>query len=108
MPAIIAVLVQPNALFQNSNGTIREAVASNPDAVGYLSIGLVDARVKSVLYNGVAATNENVKAGAYPLARPIFLLTRGEPSPAVKAFIDYVLSDASQRLLEKEGLISAK
>jgi phosphate transport system substrate-binding protein len=92
----------PNALFQNSNGTIREAVASNPDAIGYLSIGLVDKRVKSVLYNGVAATNENV------LARPIFFLTKGEPDPAVKAFIDCCLSDASQKLLEKEGLISAK
>jgi phosphate transport system substrate-binding protein len=98
----------PQALFQNSNGTIREAVASNPDAIGYLSIGLVDSRVKSVSYNGVAATNENVKKGAYPLARPICFLTKGEPGSSVKAFIDYCLSDVSQKLLEKEGLISAK
>jgi phosphate transport system substrate-binding protein len=98
----------PNTLFQNSNGTIREAVASNPDAIGYVSIGLVDSRVKSVSYNGVVASNENVKNGFYPLGRPIFFLTKGEPRPAVKAFIEYILSAASQKLLEKEGLISAK
>lgn len=97
-----------SALFQNSNGTIREAVASDQNAVGYLSIGLVDRRVKALSYNGVAPTNANVKSGAYPLARPIYFLTRGQPQPAVKAFIDYVLSDAAQKLLEEEGMISAR
>ena len=100
--------LSPSALFQNSNGTIREAVASDPDAVGYLSIGLVDARVKSVSYTGVAATNENVKQGTYPLARPVVFLTRGEPRPIVQAFIQYVLSAEAQQLLEQEGLISAR
>ncbi|OGQ82013.1 MAG: hypothetical protein A2289_07810 [Deltaproteobacteria bacterium RIFOXYA12_FULL_58_15] len=100
--------LSPNALFQNSNGTIREAVASNPDAIGYLSIGLVNDRVKSISYAGVVASNENVKNGTYPLARPIFLLTKGEQSPMVREFIDFVMADASQRVLEKEGLIPAK
>jgi phosphate transport system substrate-binding protein len=100
--------LSPSALFQNSNGTIREAVASDPNAIGYLSIGLVDTRIKSVSYAGVAATNANVKQGTYPLARPIFLLTRGEPRPIVQAFLAYVLSDEAQQLLEKEGLISAR
>lgn len=97
-----------HALFQNSNGTIREAVANNPDAIGYLSIGLVDSRVKSVSYDGVSASNANVKNGTYPLARPIFFLTKGTPSPSVQAFIAYVLSDEAQGLLEKEGLIAVK
>lgn len=100
--------LSPNALFQNSNGTIHEAVASNPDAIGYLSIGLVDSRVKSVSYNGVAASNQNAKNGTYPLARPIFFLTKGHMRPGTKAFIDYILSDSSQKLLEKEGLMSVK
>jgi phosphate transport system substrate-binding protein len=99
--------LSPDALFQNSNGTIREAVAGDPNAIGYLSIGLVDTRVKSVSYAGVAASNANVKNGTYPLARPIYFLTRGEPRAIVKAFIAYVLSDEAQQLLEKEGLIAA-
>ncbi len=97
-----------SALFQNSNGTIREAVASEPKAIGYLSIGLVDSRVKAVSFNGVAPTNQNVKANKYPLARPVYFLTKGEIKPNVQAFIDYVLSDEAQNTLEKEGLIAVK
>lgn len=97
-----------NALFQNSNGTIREAVASDPNAIGYLSIGLVDQRVKSVAYDDVSASNDNVKAGKYSLARPIYFLTKKELSPRAQAFVDYVLSDEAQKILEKEGLISIK
>ena len=96
------------ALFQNSNGTCREAVASDPNAIGYVSIGLVNDRVKALSYNGVHPTNDDVKKGAYPLARPVYFLTKGEPAALTKAFIDYVLSPEAQAMLEKEGLIAAK
>jgi phosphate transport system substrate-binding protein len=98
----------PGALFQNSNGTVREAVASDAAAAGYVSMGLVNERVKALRYDGVEPNNANVIAGSYPLARPIFLLTRGEPAPNVKAFISYVLSAEAQSILAKEGLIPAK
>lgn len=98
----------PKALFQNSNGTIREAVASDPSSIGYVSIGLVNDKVKAVSFDGVLPTNENVKKGSYHLSRPVFFLTKGEPSEGAKKFIDYVLSEDSQSLLEKEGLIAAK
>ncbi len=100
--------ISPGALFQNSNGTVREAVASDPYAVGYVSIGLVNNKVKPVKYDGVEALNANVKRGLYPLARPIFLLTRGAPAPYVQDFIDYVLSPEAQGVLEQEGLIGVK
>ncbi|MBF0106193.1 MAG: phosphate ABC transporter substrate-binding protein [Deltaproteobacteria bacterium] len=100
--------VSSSALFQNSNGTIREAVANDPGAIGYLSIGLVNSHVKALTYNGVAPTNSNVKKGIYPLARPIFFLTKENLKPDAKIFVDYVLSAESQKTLEEEGLISAK
>lgn len=98
----------PAALFQNSNGTSREAVASDATAIGYVSMGLVNDRVKAITYDGVVASDANVKKGTYPLARPIFFLTKGEQQPFVKEFIDYVLSNDAQSTLEKEGLIAAK
>jgi phosphate transport system substrate-binding protein len=98
----------PNALFQNSNGTIRESVASDPQAIGYLSIGLVNQKVKGLTFDGVAPGNENVKKGTYPLARPVYFLTQGTPSGMTKAFLDFVLSKEGQALLEHEGLIAAK
>ncbi len=100
--------VSPSALFQNSNGTVREAVSSDPNSIGYISTGLVNEKVKALSWNGVAPTNENVKSGAYPLARPVYFLTRGAPSPAVQKYIDYVLSAEGQGILEREGLIPVK
>jgi len=96
------------ALFENSNGTVREAVASDPEAIGYISVSLVNHRVKSIAYDGIAPSNQNVKSGIYALWRPVFFLTKGEPSPAARAFIDFVLSPDGQALLEMEGLIAVK
>jgi phosphate transport system substrate-binding protein len=100
--------LSPSALFQNSNGTVREAVASDEAAIGYVSIGLVNSKVKALKYDGVDPINANVKQGKYPLARPVYFLTKGEGAPHVKEFIDYVVSPEAQSLLEKEGLIAAK
>lgn len=97
-----------DALFQNSNGTIREAVSSDSNAIGYLSIGLVNDKVKPLSYDGIAPANDNVKTGKYPLARPIFLLTRANTSQQAKEFIAYMLSGEAQTMLEKEGLIAVK
>ncbi len=96
------------ALFQNSNGTCREAVASDPNAIGYVSIGLVNDKVKALSYDGVHPTNEDVKKGLYPLARPVYFLTKGEQSTLTRAFVEYVLSPDAQKMLEKEGLIAAR
>ncbi|MFA4874041.1 MAG: phosphate ABC transporter substrate-binding protein [bacterium] len=98
--------LSPKALFQDSNGTVRETVAADPNAIGYVSIGLVNEKVKAMTYDGIAPTHENVKSKKYPLARPIFFLTKGEPSVASKEFINYVISGEAQRNLEKEGLIA--
>lgn len=98
----------PSALFQNSNGTIKEAVANDRGAIGYLSISLVDKRIKALQFGGVVPTNDNVKKSNYKLARPIYFLTKNSSNPTVKAFIDYVLSNEAQMILEKDGLIAAK
>ena len=91
-----------------TNGTVREAVASDPSAIGYVSIGLVNDKVKALAWNGVVATNADVINGTYPLSRPIYFLTKGEPAPHVRAFIEYVLSPAGQGILTAEGLIAVK
>jgi len=93
------------ALFQDSNGTIREAVATNPNAIGYLSIGFLDRRVKALKLNGVAPTNENVIKGTYPLSRPIFFVYRDPPSPAVESFVSFVVSPEGERIIAEKGLI---
>ena len=97
-----------NAIIQDSNGTIRETVANDPNAVGYLSHGLLNERIKAVRVDGVPCTVEDIAAGRYKLVRPIFLLTRGEPTGAARTFIDYMLSPEGQKTIRDDGLIPAK
>jgi phosphate transport system substrate-binding protein len=101
------VTLAGNAIIQDSNGTIRETVANDASAVGYLSHGLLNERIKALLVNGVACTPEGIQAGRYPLVRPIFLLTRGDSTGAAAAFIEYARSPDGQKLLAESGLIPA-
>jgi len=97
-----------NALVQDSNGSIRETVASDPLAIGYLSHGLVNEKIKALTIGGQPCSTATVLAGTYPLVRPIFLLTKGAPQGAVKAFIDFIVSAAGQTQICKDGLLPAK
>jgi phosphate transport system substrate-binding protein len=105
---VTGIRLTPNAIVQDSNGTIRETVANDAYAIGYLSHGLVNDRIKSITVDGNPCTTEAIMAGKYVLARPIYLLTKGAPAGAAKGFIDYVLSPAGQDLIRQDGLIPAK
>ena len=96
------------AVIQDSNGTIRETVANDANAIGYLSHGLLNDRIKALPVDGVPATMAAMVSGAYPLVRPVYFLTKAEPSAAVRAFVDYVLSPAGQKIIADNGLIPAK
>ena len=98
----------PDALVQDSNGAVREIVASDPAAIGYISSGLIDERVTAVALNGFAPTEATVLSGAYPVVRQFLFLTNGEATGTAKAFIAYVLSDSGQNALVEEGLTRIK
>lgn len=97
-----------DAIIQDSNGTIRETVANDANAIGYLSHGLLNAKVKAVKVAGVDCTDAEITAGRYKLVRPVFLLTQGPPAGAAKDFIDYVLSGEGQDTIRKDGLLPVK
>jgi phosphate transport system substrate-binding protein len=96
------------ALIQDSNGTIRETVANDANAIGYLSHGLINEKIKPVKLDGVECTTEEVVCGKYLLVRPVFLLTQGQPEGAVKQVIDYMLSAEGQETIKNSGLIPVK
>jgi len=97
-----------NALIQDSNGTIRETVANDAGAVGYLSHGLLNEKIKAVLLDGQECTTEKIMAQKYLLVRPIFLLTKAQPGTEIQSFIDYILTPEGQQTIKQNGLIPAK
>ncbi len=97
--------VSPAAMVQDSNGAVREIVAGDPNAIGYISAGLVDDRVKALTIEGVAPTVENIKNHTYKLRRRFLLVSREAVTGSCKNFIDFVLSPQGQQILEKEGLV---
>jgi phosphate transport system substrate-binding protein len=93
------------ALVQDSNGAVRQVVSSDPHAIGYISLGLVNEQVKALKLSGVEPNLANVYNGQYRLVRPFLFVFSGDPSGEVKSFLDFVLSPKAQKLLLKEGLV---
>jgi len=94
-------------LVQDSNGAVREIIATTPQGVGYISVGLVDDREKAVAIGGVEPSLANLITEKYRFSRPFLLLLREEPTGNAKRFIEYVLSPEGQELLGQSGLIPA-
>ena len=94
------------ALVQDSNGAIRQVVSDDPNSIGYISLGLVNEKVKAVGIEGVEATIENIRLKTYKVVRPFLFVFKSEPQDTAKRFLDFVLSETGQKLLVQEGLVS--
>jgi len=98
--------ISATASVKPSNGEMRTAVSSDPYGIAYISLGFVDSSVKSLKLAGVEATIDNVNSGKYPLQRVLWVFTNGQPSALEKAFIDYLLSPAGQKIVTDLGYIA--
>jgi len=101
-------LIAATAILQASNGSVRTTVSTTPYSIAYLSFGYLDDTVKSISIDGVAAIEQNAADGSYPIVRPLNMLTNGEPAGMVKAFLDFILSEAGQKLVVEDGYIPVK
>ncbi len=98
--------IMARAMVQDSNGAVRQLVADDQYAIGFISLGLVDKTVKAVQLNGVMPTREHVINGSYGLSRPFLFLSLKEPTGLVKGFIDFTLSEKGRQILSAQGLIT--
>jgi phosphate transport system substrate-binding protein len=93
------------SLVQDSNGAIRQVVSGDPNAIGYISLGLVNNKVKALKIAGVEPDPATIENGTYTLVRPFLFVFNGKPEGKAKAFLEFVLSPEAQNLLQKEGLV---
>ena len=97
-----------NAILQNSSGAIMQVVKSDAQAISFDSFGYLNSTVKALAIDGVPATEANAKSGSYPVVRPLYFLTKTQPTGLVKAFLDYCSGPEAQKLITGEGYISVQ
>ncbi len=93
----------------DSTGAVIAKVASTPGAIGYASLDAINDTVVAMAVEGVAATEENIKAGSYVLSRPFVMATMGEiseQSEAVQELFAYLQSEEGKEIIKAVGLIT--
>jgi phosphate transport system substrate-binding protein len=94
------------ASISNSTSVVMTSVAQNSSAIGYISLGSLNSTVKALSIDGAEPTVANIKSGAYKIARPFNIATKGQVSEAAQDFIDYILSSEGQKVVESKGYIA--
>jgi phosphate transport system substrate-binding protein len=97
--------IAPSSLVQDSTGAVRQMVSSDPAAIGYISLGQVDASVKALSIAGAEANEANIDAGKYPLVRPFLFVTKGEPQGDAATFLAWIKGPEGAALTRQEGLL---
>lgn len=92
--------------YVGSNGAVRQKVMDNQLAIGYVGLGFIE-DVKPLLVNGIMPSPETVKAGIYPIARPLFMMTNGYPKMGTPLyqFINLYLTKKGQEIVEGIGFV---
>ncbi len=100
-----------NAIVAKENGEVAAKVAGTPGAIGYVGLGFVEeitkAGGKSLSINGIAATVQTATDMTYPLARNLYMATKGPlvEGSVEKAFVDFVLSARGKIIVREAGFV---
>lgn len=100
------VQITRNAETQASNGAVKNRVSSTPGAIGFLGMGFVDRSVKVIGVNGVRPSLSAIRNGSYPVSRPLYMYTNGQPTGVVKQFIDLAGTVEGKRIVGELGFIA--
>lgn len=102
------------SLDMNGSVDVVQLVGKTPNAIGYSGMGYATPDVKILkvskkkgetsIMPSVATTLDK----SYPIARPMFMYTAGDPAPHAKAYLDWILGDSAQQLVEKMGYVPYK
>lgn len=102
--------VQADVVIGDNQQGIKQ-IAGNAGAIGYVSIGAAEfsasdgVPIRLLPMGGVPASIRSVKSGAFPLSRPLNLVTTGEVSPLTQAFLDFASSLAVNDLVEGQYFV---
>jgi phosphate transport system substrate-binding protein len=102
----IDLLFSPDTLLMPSSEGISVEVRQNPNALGYDGLGYVtaDQKVVAVAKDAgspyVKPSVATVNDGSYPISRPLFMVTAGQPTGQVKDYLDWIARDGQELVVE--------
>ena len=96
-----------DASITNSTSVMMTTVAGDENAIGYISLGSLNDTVKAVKIDGNEATAENVANDTYKVSRPFNIVTGEKVSEAAQDFVNYIMSEEGQQIVEDNGYIKA-
>ncbi len=97
---------------QSGSKDVVALVARTPCAIGYSGMGYKTPEVKWLKVAkkkgeaGIAPSEDAARSGTYPISRPLFIYTAGEPQGTVKEFIDWCKTPEGQRIVREVGYVT--
>lgn len=98
--------VKKDAIVQSSTESVKQAIASDPDAIGYVSLAHMSDDIKGISVGGVEASTETISNGDYELQRPLIIIfNNNEVSENLKDFINWIKSSEGKKIIEEEKIV---
>lgn len=94
-----------DASITNNTSVMMSTVAGDEYAIGYISLGSLNESVKAVKIDGAMPGVETIKDGSYKISRPFNIVTKSKVSELAQDFIDYIMSEDGQKVIEENGYI---
>ena len=99
----------PTAQKMAGHEQIAAEVGRNPDGIGYVGLAYMKAGgIKVVTVDGKGPSADAVRDKSWPYARPTYYYTNGDPAGLAKAFVEFTVSPAGQKIAENVGFVPVK
>ena len=105
---------KPDTAASPGSSAVVESCVTTPSAIGYSGMSYKTDHVGWLAISAedggeaILPSIENVKAKKYPIARPLYIYTVGEPTGKAKEYLDWVKSDAGQKVVSEQGFVPYK
>jgi phosphate transport system substrate-binding protein len=96
----------PKAVVLRKEGELIQTLQSTPNSIGAFSLAYTTSHnlpVNRLSLNNIEPTLENLKTGKYLMVRTIGVVWSKAPSDATQSFVNYILSQTGNTVLEQAG-----
>ncbi len=103
-----AILMMP------ATGAVVQSVSQTKGAIGYVGFAYIEKNIKAIKISYdkgktfIEPTVVNAKNKTYPVVRPLYYYYLTKDEAKVKTFVDYILSEEGQKVVNEVGYISLK